>query len=289
MIMTGAGRKDEKIEKNLLAIDWNASELPTLPKVANCLLGILNKEDALIKDLADCIGKDPALATKVLKVANSAFYALRFEITSIHQAIVLLGFREIGRIALSYLLADRLLSVAPIAKYHAVSMWKHMTAVAVLAQEITPKDVMEPDVYTLGLLHDIGWLILVSQAPEVFVSICEEPGLNTMEMERLWGTDHCLWGAKLAEKWGLPEPFQIVSLHHHDPFQELEPPKYLLRIALADYAAKAVGITMLKIEQNELDGRILKALSFSDEWLADWVTKLQGNMGRFDAIWSAFV
>lgn len=287
--MKDADRKDEKTAKNLLAIDWNASELPTLPKVANRLLGILNNEDALVKDLADCIDKDPALAAKVLRAANSAFYALRFEITSIHQAIVLLGFREIGRIALSSLLADRLLSVAPIAKNHAVAMWQHMTAVAVLTREITPRDVMEPDPYTLGLLHDIGWLILISQAPDVFVSICEEPGLNTIEMERLWGTNHCLWGAKLAEKWGLPEPFQIVSLRHHDPFQELEPPNYLLRIALADYAAKALGITMLKTEQNELDKRILEALSFSDEWLADWLTKLQGNKGRFDAIWSTFV
>lgn len=288
-MMTDAPRKEEMAEKNLLAIDWNASELPTLPKVANRLLGILNNEEALVNDLADCIGKDPALATKVLKVANSAFYALRFEITSIHQAIVLLGFREIGRIALSYLLADRLLSVAPIAKDHAVSMWKHMTAVAVLAQEITPRDAMEPDVYTLGLLHDIGWLILVSQAPDVFVSMCDETGLNTSNVERLWGTDHCLWGAKLAEKWSLPEPFQIVSLHHHDPFQEFEPPKYLLRIVLADYVAKALGITILKTEQNELDARILNALSLSEDWLTDWVSKLKENMGRFDAIWGAFV
>lgn len=286
--MTDVGRKDDKGGRNLLSIDWNASELPTLPKVANRLLGILNNEDALVKDLADCIDKDPALATKVLRAANSAFYAMRFEVTSIHQAIVLLGFREIGRIALSSLLADRLLSVAPIAKHHAISMWKHMTAVAVLAKDLTPRDVMEPDAYTLGLLHDIGWLILVSQAPDVFVSMCEEPGLNTTEMERLWDTDHCLWGAKLAEKWGLPEPFQIVSLRHHDPFQEVEPPKYLLRIALADYAAKALGITMLNTEQNELDDRILKALSFSEAWLNDWLTTLRGNMGRFDAVWSAF-
>ncbi|MEZ0328616.1 MAG: HDOD domain-containing protein [Dissulfuribacterales bacterium] len=286
--MTDVSRKDDKSERNLLSIDWNASELPTLPKVANRLLRILNNEDALVKDLADCIDKDPALATKVLRAANSAFYAMRFEVTSIHQAIVLLGFREIGRIALSSLLADRLLSVAPIAKHHAVSMWKHMTAVAVLAKDLTPRDVMEPDAYTLGLLHDIGWLILVSQAPNVFVSMCEEPGLNTTEMERLWATDHCLWGAKLAEKWNLPEPFQIVSLRHHDPFQEVEPPKYLLRIALADYAAKTLGISMLNTEQNELDDRILKALSFSEAWLNDWLTTLRGSMGRFDAVWSAF-
>jgi len=287
--MMDTGRKDDKVKRNLLAIDWNASELPTLPKVANRLLGILNNEDALVKDLADCIDKDPALATKILKAANSAFYAMRFEITSIHQAIVLLGFREIGRIALSSLLADRLLSVAPIAKSHATALWKHMTAVAVLAKELTPRDALEPDAYTLGLLHDIGWLILVSQAPEVFVSMCEEKGPNTLEMERLWATDHCLWGAKLAEKWGLPEPFQIVSLRHHDPFQEVEPPKYLLRIALADYAAKALGVSMLNTEQNELDYRILKALSFSEDWLSDWLTTLQGNMDRFDAIWSAFL
>lgn len=287
--MTDLNKKDENGGRNLLAIDWNASELPTLPKVANRLLGILNNEDAFVRDMADCIDKDPALATKVLRAANSAFYAMRFEITSIHQAIVLLGFREIGRIALSSLLADRLLSVAPIAKPHAVSLWKHMTAVAVLAKEITPRDVMEPDAYTLGLLHDIGWLILVSQAPNVFVSMCEEPGLNTAEMERLWGTDHCLWGAKLSEKWGLPEPFQIVSLRHHDPFQEMEPPKYLLRIALADYAAKAMGICMLNTEQNELDDRVLNALSLSEAWLNDWLTRLQVNMGRFDAVWSAFI
>lgn len=280
-------KQDAKLK--LLSIDWNSKELPTLPKMATRLLGLLNDEDALVKDMVDCIDKDPALATKVLKAANSAFYAMRFEITSIHQAIVLLGFREIGRIAMSSLLADRLLSVAPIAKDHAISLWKHMTTVAILAKELTPRDAMEPDAYTLGLLHDIGWLILIAQAPEVFVSICEEQAENTLALEELWGTDHCLWGAKLAEQWGLPEPFQIVLLRHHNPFQEVAPPRYLLRVTLADFVAKRLGIKMLNTGADELDGRILPALSLSETWLNDWISELQQNIGRFEGVWRAFI
>jgi len=228
----------------LIPIDWNSTDLPTMPSIAQKLISLLCQEDVETSQLCDLISQDPALTAKLLQVSNSALYALSAEVTSIRQAVVLLGQQEVIQLAISSLLAKRFLTVPSSLKAEAERLWRHLMTTAILAKDFE-FDIEEPDLYTLSMLHDVGWLVLMSQGPTVFQSISQEKEKTLDEIQGSWGVDHELWGAKLLEKWGLPEPFQVTAFRHHEPFKDAAPPKYLLIVSLANFLASAMGNSLL--------------------------------------------
>jgi HD-like signal output (HDOD) protein len=275
----------EKSYRQILTIDWAGDDLPTLPSVIHRLLAAMGDDKQKITSLADIISQDPTMAIRVLKVANNAFYSIGVEVTSIRHAISLLGFSEIGRIAFGVVMSERFLTVAPEVRPYAEALWRHLIATAVIAQYLAPDEGEEVDLYTLGLLHDIGWLVLMTQAPMVMIKLVEEEGVTRQEAEWLWGVDHQLWGARLAEKWGLPEPFQIVALRHHDPFMELGPPDYLVRIALADYLAHYIGATVTNKPEKEIDSRVLGHLAISMDGLEEMKETAMAKTKEIKNLW----
>ncbi len=275
--------------RKLLPIEWNSDELPTLPAIAHRLIGMAGNEEADAAELAGIIGQDPSLTLKVLQAANSAFYALRMEVTSIKHATVLLGMQEVKRIAIGSVLAERFMSVAPEAKKQARALWRHVLATAVLAQDFSKTGEEEPDLYTLGLLHDLGWLVLVSQAPKVFMSLATEKSRTRKEAEEHWGVDHQFWGARLAELWSMPEPFQIVNLRHHDPFVETTPPNYLLAVHLANHLADIAGFKVLNTPIEPVEEKALQGLGLDQETLKEMEQAVLTECERIEALWRIMV
>jgi HD-like signal output (HDOD) protein len=276
-----------KPEKGLLTIDWTSEELPTLPAVAKRLITMAVNDQSRVSELCDIIGQDPSIAIKVLRAANSAFYALRMEVTSIRHAIVLLGMSEVRRIALGSVLGERVMTVSQEVRPHAEALWQHLLATAVISQDLTPGGEEDPDLYTLGLLHDIGWLILLAQAPKVFQTLAEEGNRTRQETEKLWGVDHQLWGARLAEKWGLPEPFQIVALRHHEPLEENQPPEYLLRVTLANYLVNYMGLKILSTPEEPITRKVLDWLSLDEDTLNEMKEAAVQERPRIEELWRA--
>lgn len=270
---------------HILAIDWASDELPTLPSVAHQLFAVLSDDLGKISDLAGIISKDPTLSIRVLKVVNSVFYSSNIEVTSIKHAIVILGIKEITKIALSAVMSERFLTVSNEVHSYAASLWRHLLITAVIAQDLAPFGENDPDLYTLGLLHDIGWLVLMAQAPRVMIKLAEEENVTRQESERLWGVDHQLWGAKLLERWRLPEPFQITALRHHDPFIEIGPPDYLIRLSLADYLAHYMGAAVINKPEKEIDSRILDRLAIDNNALQEMKRDIRGQSDKFESLW----
>lgn len=274
-------------EKELLAIDWADPSIPTLPKVAHELLTIATNETIDADYVASLIEKDPSLAVRVLKTVNSAFYALNVEVTSIRHATVLLGFVEIARLATNSLILERFIGFPQDIRPHAEALWKHMFLTAMVADTFSEAGDENPDLYTLGLLHDLGWLILLSQAPKVFVSLATEASQSLSEAEALWQTDHCLWGAKLAELWGLPEPFQIVNLLHHNPFEEMKPPTYLLYICLSNIIVKQLGANPFNVTPPQPSAKLLQSLKLDRQSYDTMVLALKKDMGKMEGIFKS--
>ena len=255
--------------KKSLPIDWENPSIPSIPSITLKLMEVLNSDEASPNEVTELIRQDPALTVKVLRAVNSAFYALNTEVTSVRHATVLLGSTEVLRIALASVLAERFLDVPDNVKASASRLWAHSVAVAVLAQDFDVEAVEEPDLYTLGLLHDIGWLIILSQVPELYNALVEESGIGVEELEDAWGVNHRDWGAKLAEMWELPEPFQIVASKHHDPLSVVAPPDYLLFIALSNHLAHKIGFKPLECDLEPVDEELLQKLNLDHEAYAD--------------------
>ncbi len=250
--------------RKLLAIDWQSDEFPTLPGVARKVLSLQGAEDVTPADLEEIIGQDPALTMKIMQVVNSSYYNLSREITSVRHAITLLGIKPVIDLAFGAIMARRFMTVPKEMEPYAKRLYRHCITTALFARDME-YDLDEPDPYTLGLLHDIGWLPLMSQAPDVFISMFDDSSLAREELEGAWGTDHQLWGAKLAEIWDLPDAFLLTAYRHHNPLLETAPPPYLLLITMAHHLADAAGQSLFLNDVEQLSPKIPELAGIDQE------------------------
>lgn len=224
-------------------------ELPPIPSVAVNLLGLLAKDDVALADVADTISADATIAAEVLRAANTAYYGIRGEVTSIQHATTLLGVARIRALAATIGLR-RYLGQA--LRLPAVQRcWRHNIAAASTAEQIALRLGGNPaDAYTAGLLHDIGRMALIVAHPKqypAFLDAADCRGAELLQLERnLMGLDHCEAGRWFTQQLLLPQVFQDCAAHHHNP--------------------EAIGPT-------DMLGRVTAACQLAD-WMGYWVTPL---------------
>ena len=175
------------------------------------------------KDLGNIIETDQAIAARVLKLANSAFYGLRGMVSSIHQATVILGHETLGELITVAGSSKLLGSVLKGYGLDSGFLWQHSLAVAfgskIIAHKINPK--IENDAFSAGLLHDSGKLALdkfvyeKEQEFETFMDENEETFLGAEK--KIFGFDHAEIAFELCTRWGIPEVHGRAIRFHHYP------------------------------------------------------------------------
>ena len=143
-------------------VESRIREIPTLPMIANRVLVLLNNPKSSASDLEKVIKHDQALAARVLKIVNSAYYGFPRRITTVGQGIVILGYQAIKDLVLSVSIAE-LFRVREKGKiFDRTALWEHSVGVAVGAQLLARRASlpMEDEAFIAGLLHDIGVVIL---------------------------------------------------------------------------------------------------------------------------------
>ncbi|WP_025322013.1 HDOD domain-containing protein [Deferrisoma camini] len=220
-------------------------ELPSLPQVLVGVSRVASDPTSNAGDLAGVILKDQALTMKVLRVANSARYAVTSaRVTTVSRAVVLLGFESVRAIALgigAYHLLSSLRKGGEIVR----GFWTHAVGTAVVAQELA--DLLRYDVpeeaFVAGLLHDVGKLVLAHRWPdraaEVYGVGLRGPALLKAE-NRAFGVDHVETGTELARRWELPEVLQAALARHHRTYHA-PPAERADRLAFLVVVAKALA------------------------------------------------
>ena len=166
------------------------------------------------------IEQDPALATKVLRLANSAAFRPREPSASIKQAIMVLGSRTLSEVATSLSMMAMFSDLSGIGRTirdHCASTGSLVRALAMHSASV------EPSSYIVGLLHDFGKLLLIQAQPATYLrihgnQIAEADTIHLREREVL-GFDHAVLGAHILRKWGLPDPVVKVVAWHHQPMR----------------------------------------------------------------------
>jgi putative nucleotidyltransferase with HDIG domain len=233
----------------LLRRIFTIDRLSTLPQVVWQLMGALRDERTAAVDLQRIIESDAALASKVLSLANSAYYGLRMKISTIERAIVIIGFQELEFLALSTGLANLFdFRKAPSA-FDGEALWIHSLSVAWTARRLA-EETRHSDpgaVMLAGLLHDVGKLVLGVYLPKELKRILGmvEEGLPYYRAEEEVGVPHSVIGYFLARKWGLPNLHTAAIRQHHSPKPDDPDLPSTCLVILANNMVKAMGLGMV--------------------------------------------
>lgn len=185
----------------------SAADLRPLSGTATKVLALSEGQTFSAQQLAEVIVSEPALATRMLRIANSAFYGAPRRIASIREAIVLIGFSTVHSTVMAMCLIDACPRTRDIDGMH---FWRHSVSVATLAEGLAKQWGAKPDhAFSAGIVHNIGRLALAQFAPSAFRAALAQArtrGISLHEAEHeLLGYTDAAFGAALAERWRFPE------------------------------------------------------------------------------------
>jgi HD-like signal output (HDOD) protein len=242
--------------------------LPTMPEVAHELIQSLNGDDVPLTPVRNAIAKDPALTVKLLRLANSARYGVSKEVSSVDDAMMVVGLSQVRTLALSSCLSDAFPVVDGL---EAQSFWKESQSCAGFAQWLATRVGSDPQqAWLTGFMVRLGELVIVDKAPETLPEIERAPHFPGARWQReaaLLGFTEGEITAEMARRWQFPGAISEALAASGDPlavrpFCRLGGVLHLAELlcALEDTAAP---------DLKEVPQELLTALHIERQWLLD--------------------
>ncbi|MBG0790409.1 MAG: HDOD domain-containing protein [Desulfovibrionaceae bacterium] len=237
----------DRIQQFLSELPRMREDLPFSPEVLQRLFVQTGDGSmASLEDVGETLSRDQGLTTRILSLANSAYYGLQAEVRSVPRAAAVLGMAEIRNIVLA-LGVNGLTRKYPMPEdFDLFGYWTHQFLVAMIAREVSHMaDVGNPDnLFTVGLLHDIGKLITALKRPDDWQAIHDMADDGEMTdgeaEEEYWGLDHAVVGALVLKSWDLPPDLVEPVNWHHSPALSPEHSAESNVACLADCASHSV-------------------------------------------------
>jgi HD-like signal output (HDOD) protein len=206
-------------QESLRTVVGRIGKLPAMPKTFARLQAALAQPSVTAVEVADIVSTDAAIASKVLQITNSAFFRLRKPMVRIKDAVTYLGFATIRNLVLCAEISSSWESPRELPEVDPQDLQKHAEYSAAACKSLAGGRVSADDAWLAGLLHDIGYWILVQECPgqlaqAIALSKAHAAPLSECEMKTI-GATHAQMGAYLLGLWGLPYPIvEAVALHH---------------------------------------------------------------------------
>jgi len=222
----------------------DVGDLVSLPEVVLRINEMVSDEQASAADIGRVISQDPGLAARLLKMANSPMFGSMRQIDSINRAVTILDTKQIRDILISTT-AAKVFDGIPNDVISVADFWHHSLYCALLAWALAvhSKKANADTLFTAGLLHDIGHLIMFNRIPQeelaaIMLTIQGEASKDLIDAEReLLGFDHTEVGSHLAQQWHLPELIVECIAYHHHPAQAKQYPSAVAHIHIANVIA----------------------------------------------------
>lgn len=203
----------------------HSRQLYSLPGVVLEVLELTNAPQLDTNRLKECIERDPALTTKVLRVVNSSLFGLSRRVSNLSQALAVLGTKPLKMLVLGFGLPEPLF--AGVAREVLAQYWKHTLTRAVAARELSERvwNLPGDELFVIGLLKDLGRLVLIQGLGQPYIDVMRKADWPRREIRalerRLIGFDHVQLTAGLLEQWGLPESL-VAAVQWPDACDEIE-------------------------------------------------------------------
>jgi len=258
---------EQRLNAQLQARLERCTNLPSPPVVALRVIELAQDPDVDIGKVSDIISTDPALAAKVMRVANSPIYALRRKTETLHQAITLLGLNGTLMLALSFSLAASMHNHAD-QGFDYKHFWRRSLATATCARRLGSiiKLRAKEELFLASLLQDIGMLVIDKMDPQFYrqldVDQHDHAALAVSEREQL-GADHATIGGWILRKWGFPEYLfdSVIYSHFSDSPSEPSDVRKLKRCVTLS------GLLIDAIENPTRQNNLQVVADLAREWL----------------------
>ncbi len=210
--------KQEKIDLIMAQV----KAFPSMPATSAKLLKMLKDPESSAAQIEDVLKYDPGLTANILKLTNSAYFGIPSKVSSVKQAVVLLGWKRLLQLVMTMCMSTVMKKPVPGYDLSQGELWRHSVAVSVAA-ELVVKALKIPgadEVFTAALLHDVGKLVLggfvQNDIQQIEAMVSKGIAFEVAEFIVL-GTDHANIGARILEKWSFPANLVNAVNWHHDP------------------------------------------------------------------------
>jgi len=264
------------------------SQLESLPCISSLyaqLMEEINSDDASINKIGEIISRDVGMSVKILQLVNSAFFGVPQRVSSIGQAVTLLGLDIIRALVLSIKIFSQFDQIK-LASFSLSALWEHSLTVGHWAKLISRAENLSPILtdYAMiaGMLHDVGKLVLAAKMPQEYQSVLTRASEKNLALHRaekeLLGVTHAEVGAYLLGLWGFSHAIiEAVSLHHR-PTEAAEKGFTALT---AVYAANVLSHEAFPTDNN-LQENVTESLAYLNEGdlaarLASWRELCRGK------------
>ncbi len=249
------------------------NNLPTLPVIAQEIISITNKSTLSIEELKNIVGRDIAIMAKILSVANSAFFRVSGGITNLDDSIMRIGINNVKNIAIGISVLTLLSEGKKTPDF--ARLYNHSFFVGLAARSIARNLKMKnaDDILIGGLLHDLGYLVLLRYFPDSYNQILsnlknKKPVLEA-DKDTIHHT-HADIGFWLADKWGLPDTILDTILFHHTPSRAKRNEKLIGIVHIADYITAKYIYSPIEITlAYPIDESVFDMLTISENDLKD--------------------
>jgi putative nucleotidyltransferase with HDIG domain len=223
-------------------------DIPAFPQTVINIMALLKEPRSAAVDIEREVMKDQGLTTKLLKMANSAFYSGRRQIKTVADATVLLGFDTVQSLVLASTVGKVMEKELKGYSYERSALWRQSQISAIMARAIAKKaKYTNPDIaYTAGLLKDVGKVILDEYVHESYQEILTKISNEVMPYvaaeEEILGFNHGQVGARIVEKWNLASELVDAIEYHHKPFQSMDNIELVSIVHISDGLVMMMGI-----------------------------------------------
>ena len=265
---------------------------PGMPTTAAKLLPLLDNPESSTGEIESILKYDPGLTANILKLTNSAYFGIPTRVSSVKQAIVLLGWKRLLQVVMTICMSPLMNKTIPGYDLPKGELWRHSIAVSV-ASEILVKALKIPDadeVFTAALLHDVGKLILGGFVKEdlkhIETMVTKGIAFDVAESMVL-GTNHAEIGGRILHKWSFPSDLVSAVQWHHDP-ESCEKDCNLSDIV---HVANTMGVMtgVAKIENDvayESVDPVAERLGLAPEHLAEMTQQTSERVKKLGALWT---
>ncbi len=268
----------------LAKVIMKVETLPALPHITIRVIKMTLDPNSAPTQISKVICQDQVLASKVLKLVNSAYYGLPRKVATIIEAIPILGMQALRNLVIGASVYKLLSGLKGKKAVNPKQIWLHGTACAVTSKLLAAKTRIfnKEHAFMAGLLHDIGKIIFSTFLHDEYLEVLEmskKEGCPVIEAEqKLLETTHAYIGRVVAHKWNLPAILVEPIGYHHDPLFRCQNSDLVQMVHLANAISIMAGYSATGSAEIRLEEKVLERFRLSEEKLGRLAEEIKGKI-----------